>query len=113
MQSNEGHPMRDDFDLKSTSYTPSRLINETAWQLGCRNYHSLAFALEMDPAQLCRVRKRTEIVSNKMMIAIADRTGWSIHYIRSLAGMPFEGLAMLKPPSQKIGRTLHLYAEFV
>lgn len=104
--------MRDEFDLSSPSYTPSKLINETAWQLGCRNYHSLGFALEIDPAQLCRIRKRREVVSSRMMVAIADRTGWSIQYIRALAGMPFDGVAMLKPPAQKIGRTLHLYAEF-
>jgi hypothetical protein len=92
-----------DFDLASRTYTPSRLINTTARHLGCANLFCLSFVIGIHGSQLGRIYKRQRPVSSNLMVAISDHTGWTIKYIRELAGMPFDGAATLVPPKKTVG----------
>lgn len=78
--------------MQDPSYTPVRLINETAYKLGARSDSHLCSIINVHCAQLSRVRHRTQFVSCFMIISIMDRTGWSLAYVRELAGVPFEEL---------------------
>lgn len=96
--------MKDDpFDLTDPSYTPVKLLNETAHLLRAKNDATLALMLECDHALLTRVRKRKYVVTPYLMVQIMDRTGWHIQDVRRLAGMPYDGAAKLVMLAQRIG----------
>lgn len=78
-------------DIADPNYTPVKLINEAARELGAPSDFKLAIFLEMDAGHLSRIRNRIEPVSDRFMVDIADRTGWSIDHIRKLAGIAFDG----------------------
>lgn len=82
---------RDRPALNCPDYTPVRLLDAAARALGARNDLQLARALEMDNGMVCRIRHRKQIVTDRLMIDIMDRTGWTIDVVRKLAGMPFDG----------------------
>jgi hypothetical protein len=86
--------MMDPIDLTSPSYTPVRLLNEAAFALRARNLQALALRLECDLAQLHRIRYRKTPVTANLLVAIMDRTGWHLQYVRALAGIPFDGELM-------------------
>lgn len=101
----------DEIDLQSPDYTPVRLILATAKFLHAKNDAALARFLEIEHAQLSRIRHRKERVTFRLMVSIADCTGWSIQEIRELAGMPYDGVARLVFVAQKIGKRFpHLYS---
>lgn len=96
--------MRDDpIDLQSPSYTPVRLLNETAYLLHCKNDRVLAMTLEVNQAVITRIRKRQAPITAGLMVQIMDRTGWHIQHVRELAGMPYDGVAKLVVLAQRIG----------
>lgn len=78
-------------DLTDPKYTPVKLINEAARELGAGSDYQLARALEVTQSMLSRFRNRKVGISDRFMVDVADRTGWSIEYIRGLAGIPFDG----------------------
>ena len=75
--------------LLEPSYTPHMLINYAAAFLGAKSDGDLAKILPYDEGSLHRVRHRKVLVSANFMVAIMDRTGWSLAYVRELAGLPF------------------------
>lgn len=90
--------MRDDFDMTSPTYTPHKLLTAAMIALKARSAHDLARKLEVDAAVMTRVRKRQVRISERLMVGIMDRTGWTIKHVRELAGMPFDGGAILATP---------------
>jgi hypothetical protein len=83
--------MLDPIDLTDPSYTPARLLNESAFALRAESLLALARRIEFDPARLHRIRYRKAPVNANLLIAIMDRTGWHVQYVRALAGIPFNG----------------------
>jgi hypothetical protein len=69
---------------------PNRLLNKVAQHLSVSSYSQLALVLDCDPALICRVHRRQVQVSSWLMVRIMDRTGWTITYVRELAGMEIE-----------------------
>lgn len=86
---------RCEYDLADPRYTPVKLINEVAYLLQCKNDQRLAYALEMEPAMLGRIRHRKVPISDRFMVDIMDRTGLTIIEVRALAGIPFDGARAL------------------
>lgn len=84
--------MRDEpINLESVSYTPNKLLGETAFVMRARNNRHLAQLLEVDAALVCRIVKRRSPITETILVRIMDRTGWGIAYTRQLAGIPYEG----------------------
>ena len=100
--------MRDEFDLSSPAYTPVKLINETARILRCITDSALARALEVDIAMICRVRHRKWPITARLMVQIADRTGWTVQHIRALGGCQFDGPVVLAVPAQSVSASFVL-----
>lgn len=93
--------MKDEpFDLTDPSYTPVKLLDEAKWVLRARNRSQLARVLEIDEAIICRVWNLKVPISDHLMVQIADRTGWSIQYVRQLAGTPYDGAVF--PPRPRL-----------
>lgn len=105
--------MRDEpVDLQSPSYTPHKLLHETAAILHCKNDSQLALVLECDKSLLTNIRKRRQVVTPFLMCQIMDRTGWHIQDVRRYAGMPFDGVAKLVVLAQRIGlRHPHMWTQ--
>lgn len=105
--------MRDEpFDLTDPSYTPAKLLSETAVLLRAPTDAMLALVLECDRSLLTKIRKRQQVVTPFMMVQIMDRTGWHITEVRRLAGMPYDGVAKLVVLAQRIGfRYPHMYTQ--
>lgn len=89
-------------NLKDPTYTPVRLLNETGFLLGCLNDAALALALDVNISQLSRIRHRKEPLSFRVIVLIADCTGWSVQHIRTLAGLPFDGPVALVVAVQSV-----------
>jgi hypothetical protein len=80
-----------DIDLQSPSYTPERLFDEFAYVARAANRTQIAQALEVHRAMMTRILGRRDALTEGLMVRIMDRTGWSIAYVRELAGIPFDG----------------------
>lgn len=65
-----------------------RLMNEVQRRLQLRTRQATLSAINLDNAQLSRVRKGTSNLSAKTILAIYDTTGMSIEEIRSLGALP-------------------------
>jgi hypothetical protein len=78
-------------DLASPGYTPAALIYAVAEAMGLGSDEQVAHALEIEPAQLSRIRHRKQPLTEWVLVQIMDRTDWSIKQVRALAGIPFDG----------------------
>jgi hypothetical protein len=79
--------------LDDPCYTPERLLHALSQALGQGFDEHLAHALEIEPAQLSRIRHRKQPLTEWVLVQIMDRTDWSIRQVRALAGIPFDGPA--------------------
>jgi hypothetical protein len=91
---------RDPIDLQSPSYTPERLLGEVMFVARAKNRNKLAHALEVDPGLISRIWNKLAPVSDYVFMQIADRTGWSVQYMRELAGIPYDGAVY--PPRVRV-----------
>lgn len=82
---------RDAIDLNSPTYTPGRLLDALMRPLKVRNDSQLARALEMTVPQVWRIRNRRNPITERFMVFVMDRTGWTVAYVRELGGIPFDG----------------------
>jgi hypothetical protein len=78
-------------NLQSPTYTPRRLLEELMWVLHAPRREQLARALDLDTGLISRIWNHKAPLTYGVFVRIMDRTGWSIAYVRELAGMPFEG----------------------
>ena len=67
--------------------TPSRLFNTLCTELGVSCYGDLSRTLEFSCAYISGIMTKKLPISEAMILAIYDKTGWSIEHIRSLAGI--------------------------
>lgn len=82
---------RDPIDLQSPSYTPERLLGEVMWVARVESRNKLAHALEVDGGLISRIWNKVSPLTDGLMVQIMDRTGWSLKYMRELAGIPYDG----------------------
>ncbi len=75
--------------LTNPAYTPRKLLNHVASHLKATSDCDLAGRLDYDHGALNRVSHKKAIISYMLLITILDHTGWSLAYVRELAGMPF------------------------
>lgn len=76
------------YALDDPEYKPNTVLNVVAEKLGAKCDAQLAFALDIEPSYLSRVRSRRARLSPFMLIRIMDITGLSIAEARRLAGIP-------------------------
>lgn len=72
---------------KSDAITISRLLNALLIHFNLDSDYKLSFLLGFSISILSRVRHRRTALSANMILAIYDKTGWSIEHIRELAGI--------------------------
>lgn len=75
--------------LASAEYRPGRLLDEASRRLGARNDSQLARAVGVTVPQMCRVRKRVDVMSPVFILAILDAVpDMTAAEARGLAGLP-------------------------
>jgi hypothetical protein len=77
-------------DVSDPSYKPGRLLDATSQILGCENDAQLARALGISGPQVWRIRNLENAITDRVMVAIMDRTGWHVTKVRDLMGVPFD-----------------------
>jgi plasmid maintenance system antidote protein VapI len=75
--------------LDDPEYRPDFLIGDLLQFFNVGNHNQLAACLDLDPAQICRVLKKKELIGARMIVRILDHTGWTIIDLRERTGMPF------------------------
>lgn len=74
--------------LNDPNYMPHRLINDVGFFLKVNSMQAIARELSFDAGQLSRVRAKKEVISERLLIRILDKTGWTLQYVRERAGLP-------------------------
>jgi hypothetical protein len=67
-------------------YDPETLLDTLTRILGARNDRHLAKRLDVQPSQICKVRKRRVSVASSLLISMHEETGLSIRQLRALMG---------------------------
>lgn len=80
--------LRESFDVNDVKYTPHRMLNVLQEALGVRSDYALAHKLSVGEDVISRIRNRKIRLTPFMMVRILDITGWSIEYLREVAGLP-------------------------
>jgi hypothetical protein len=67
-------------------YNPTRLLDTLMQLLGARNDRQLAMRLDVNPSQICKVRKRRLSVAPALLISMHEETGLTLRQLGALMG---------------------------
>jgi len=67
-------------------YDPAILLDTLMHLLGARNDRQLATRLNVNPSQICKVRKRRLSVAPALLISMHEETGLTLRQLRALMG---------------------------
>jgi hypothetical protein len=67
-------------------YDPAILLDTLMHLLGARNDRQLATRLNVNPSQICKVRKRWLSVAPALLISMHEETGLPLRQLRALMG---------------------------
>lgn len=74
-------------NLSSPGYSPDRLLDALAKRLKAKNDAQLAKALYVEPAMVCKLRRRRAELSAALLVRMHDVTGMAINELRALANI--------------------------
>lgn len=75
-------------DKTQPGYQPGRLLDALREKFGVRSDRALAHKIDVEPANVSRIRNRKIGISADMWILLSEATGLAIGTLREMAGLP-------------------------